>query len=61
MYYQNYIENTGDFEPAIPYAYNCVDYVRHRIMKARVMTLGNGITLFVLSLPLYIIARKHSK
>ena len=58
--YQNYID-VDTFEPAIPYADFCVEYIRHRRIRALVLTLGNGIALFLFSLPLYIVARKHSK
>lgn len=58
--YQNYID-VDTFEPAIPYADFCVEYMRHRHIRALVLTLGNGIAMFAFSLPLYIVARKHSK
>lgn len=61
FFYQNYVWNANAFEPAIPYANHCVEYVRHRMIRTRVMTLGSGVTLFACSLPLYIVARKHSK
>ena len=58
--YQNYID-VDTFEPAIPYSDWCIDYIEHRRIRALVLTLGNGIAMFAFSLPLYIVARKHSK
>lgn len=58
--YQNYID-VNTFEPAIPYSDFCVEYIRHRHIRALVLNLGSGIALFLFSLPLYIVARKHNK
>lgn len=49
------------FEPAIPYAYNCVNNARVQAITRDIITLGNGIATFLFSLPMYIVARKHSK
>ena len=62
LWYAIYLYQTSAliYEPAIPYADNCVEYTAHRIVKRRVLTLGSGIAFFAFSLPLYIVARKHS-
>ena len=60
-FYRNVYMNVDAFEPAIPYAYDCVMGNQSRIIKSCVWTLGNGLAMFVFSLPLYIIARKHTK
>ena len=59
--YQMYYTSLDSFEPAIPYSYNCVEYYQLAMMKSRILKLGSGVAYFAFSLPLYIVARKHSK
>ena len=59
--YQIYYSSLDSFEPAIPYSDYCVEYYQLAMMKSRILKLGSGIAFFAFSLPLYIVARKHSK
>lgn len=59
--YEMYYTSLNSFEPAIPYSDRCVEYFELRMMKRRILTFGSGIAYFAFSLPLYIVARKHSK
>lgn len=61
FYFQEIFGVEDPFEPAIPYAYECVNYAHVRATQNDIIRLGNGIALLIFSLPLYIVARKHSK
>ena len=61
LWYAMYVYQMDSFEPAIPYSDYCVEYYELRLMKRRILTLGSGIAYMAFSIPLYIVARKHSK
>ena len=59
IYYRNYVLDT--LEPPIPYAEMSVPYIEMRTWSIKVITFGNGITMFLTSIYLYIVARKHKE
>ena len=61
QFYGDIFMSKDDFVPAIPYAEDCLEYMRIRTIKFRVLVFGNGLAQFIFSLPLYIVARKQSK
>ena len=61
LFYDDFFMPKDDFVPAIPYADDCLEYMRVRAIKYRVLVLGNALAQFIFSLPLYLVARKQLK